>query len=303
MVNLHTDVLPNLLPPLSDEERESLTASIVEHGFWPTHPVIHDEDGNVLDGHNRYEVARDLGIDPPTQLLAGLSEWEKVQYAVTSNTSRRQMGAPARRQLLQRLMETHEKVLAAEAKAAQLAGAKQGGEVSKSRLNETKVRDAAAKATAGQFNGPVSAPKPPPAQTKDKLTTYGKMLGVGRATVARDRAYIARIEAIEEAAEEQGNTDVLQAVNAKRPDLDTLEELVGLRAVSATEQALTSEERLQWVTTLAKALDHLQPALNPTETKALLRASDCPASSVFMQIRQIEKAIAEFNQLSRSERR
>ena len=55
----------DLLEPLAPEDRAALAASIEQHGV--TDPVLHDPDGNVLDGHNR------LSIDPnaPRKLLKG----------------------------------------------------------------------------------------------------------------------------------------------------------------------------------------------------------------------------------------
>jgi Predicted transcriptional regulators len=56
----------DLLPPLKTSEREALAADIAMNGVM--HPVVIDEDDNILDGHHRYE------IDPgaPTYVVTGL---------------------------------------------------------------------------------------------------------------------------------------------------------------------------------------------------------------------------------------
>ena len=41
----------DLLPPLKTSEREALAADIKANGV--LHPVVIDENGNILDGHHR----------------------------------------------------------------------------------------------------------------------------------------------------------------------------------------------------------------------------------------------------------
>ena len=66
-------------------------------------PVEVDEEGNVLDGHTRVEIAAQLGIDYPTIVRAGLSETERIEHALRLNLLRRHLGpvewANAARQL------------------------------------------------------------------------------------------------------------------------------------------------------------------------------------------------------------
>ncbi|MDP6962325.1 MAG: ParB/RepB/Spo0J family partition protein, partial [Dehalococcoidia bacterium] len=83
----------NLLPPLSTEEREALAADIDKYGV--THPIIIDEEGNILDGHHRY------AIDPkaPTIIRSGMSELEKQAFVMSTNDGRRNMSVEQRREL------------------------------------------------------------------------------------------------------------------------------------------------------------------------------------------------------------
>jgi len=78
-----------ILPKLTDDELQRLTASIRERGVEV--PILLDERGCILDGHHRAMIADSLGMDYPTQVRAGLAEWEKRLLAVTLNVDRRQM--------------------------------------------------------------------------------------------------------------------------------------------------------------------------------------------------------------------
>jgi N6-adenosine-specific RNA methylase IME4/ParB-like chromosome segregation protein Spo0J len=88
-----------LLPPLSDDDRAALEASIVAHGVLV--PVEYDEDGNILDGHHRVEICESLGlVDWPRFVRKGLSEEEKRSVARELNISRRHLTAAQKRELI-----------------------------------------------------------------------------------------------------------------------------------------------------------------------------------------------------------
>ena len=53
----------NPMPPLLAAVREALTESIREHGV--ICPVVKDQTGYVLDGHNRLAIAAELGVACP----------------------------------------------------------------------------------------------------------------------------------------------------------------------------------------------------------------------------------------------
>lgn len=74
-----------LLPKLSTEEYDALKADIDLHGV--RIPVCVDEDGNILDGHNRYQICPDA----PVEVIAGLSEPEKRAFVYRSNNNRRNL--------------------------------------------------------------------------------------------------------------------------------------------------------------------------------------------------------------------
>lgn len=90
-----------LLPPLTDDEYKSLREDIAAHGIRV--PVDVDEDGEILDGHHRHEIATALDIDCPTRVITGYDEAGKRDYALAVNLHRRALSIEQRRELVARL--------------------------------------------------------------------------------------------------------------------------------------------------------------------------------------------------------
>jgi len=86
------------MPPLKADEYEELRADIRANGI--TVPVIVDEHGNVIDGHHRTMIARELGIDYPRVEVTDLSESEKLSMSVSLNIKRRQLSREEKRQVI-----------------------------------------------------------------------------------------------------------------------------------------------------------------------------------------------------------
>lgn len=87
-----------LLPPLLDDEYAALKANIEEHGVLV--PVEFDEDGNILDGHHRLRIAKELGIDYPSVTRTGMSEQQKRSHARALNLHRRHLNRTQKRTLI-----------------------------------------------------------------------------------------------------------------------------------------------------------------------------------------------------------
>jgi hypothetical protein len=88
-----------MLPELPPEQFEALKADIAERGVLV--PVIVDEFGAILDGHNRARACRELGInDYPVEVRTGLSEAEKRVLARKVNVLRRHLTREQVRQLI-----------------------------------------------------------------------------------------------------------------------------------------------------------------------------------------------------------
>lgn len=112
----------DLLPPLKTSEREALAADIKANGV--LHPVIIDEDGNILDGHHRYSIDRNA----PTVVVEGLSDDEKRAYTIRANLARRNLTgdqtrevAKTQREIARRLRESDAKRWTLKSVAALLA--------------------------------------------------------------------------------------------------------------------------------------------------------------------------------------
>ena len=52
-------------------------------------PIITDEDGNIIDGHQRFKVCRELGIEPIFETQVFKSEEQKLKTIVDVNSARR----------------------------------------------------------------------------------------------------------------------------------------------------------------------------------------------------------------------
>ena len=96
----------DLLPPLSTDELEALKADIKANGV--LHPVVIDEDGNILDGHHRYSI--DNGA--PTITKEGLTVTQKRAFVIRANFVRRNLSPNQKREIHQA-----QKALAKELKA------------------------------------------------------------------------------------------------------------------------------------------------------------------------------------------
>lgn len=100
----------DLLPPLKTSEREALAADIAIHGV--LHPIVIDEEGNILDGHHRY------AIDPnaATVTVEGLSDDEKRAYTIRANLARRNLSCDQTREVAKTQREIARRLREADAK-------------------------------------------------------------------------------------------------------------------------------------------------------------------------------------------
>lgn len=100
----------DLLPPLKTSEREALAADIKANGV--LHPVVIDEDGNILDGHHRYAIDRNA----PTRVVEGLSDEEKQAYTIRANLARRNLSLEQTKAVEKRQREIAKKLRESDAK-------------------------------------------------------------------------------------------------------------------------------------------------------------------------------------------
>ena len=79
----------SLVPQLSAEEYESLRQSIKENGLYV--PIMVNQDGIVLDGHHRYRICRELGIEHKTLVKEFKEKLDEQLFVIDCNLKRRQL--------------------------------------------------------------------------------------------------------------------------------------------------------------------------------------------------------------------
>jgi site-specific DNA-methyltransferase (adenine-specific) len=94
-----------LMPPLTDQEFELLKTDIAEHGVLV--PIVLDDEGNILDGHNRLAAvsmleAETAGLSIPyeTTVVRLTTDQQKRDYVIALNLKRRHLSDEARLALL-----------------------------------------------------------------------------------------------------------------------------------------------------------------------------------------------------------
>jgi len=90
------------MPPLSTDDYEALKADIAANGVRVS--VEFDENNNILDGHNRVAIYKELqsegvALPPlPRVVKIGMSEEQKTEYALVVNSVRRQLSKEWKKQ-------------------------------------------------------------------------------------------------------------------------------------------------------------------------------------------------------------
>lgn len=79
-----------LCPALTPEERNLLEAGIERDGLL-TPLVVWQEEGLLLDGHNRYEICKSLGIGCKTKGLSFPNRAAAVEWVITNQLGRRNL--------------------------------------------------------------------------------------------------------------------------------------------------------------------------------------------------------------------
>ena len=84
--------LRDLLPPITDEEREALTADILKNGCYS--PIICMEDMTLVDGHHRYDICTEHDI-PYRMVILDL----RISWTLWSGWSIRKKGEETSRHI------------------------------------------------------------------------------------------------------------------------------------------------------------------------------------------------------------
>jgi len=77
------------MPELSPDQLDALKADIMKNGIRV--PVVKDQLGRVIDGHNRRRIADELGIHVPVEIITVASDEAAYDTALTLNCARRHL--------------------------------------------------------------------------------------------------------------------------------------------------------------------------------------------------------------------
>lgn len=87
---LKTTKYSHVVPPLSPDQYESLKKSIA-NAKAIHYPIIANQHGDVLDGHHRLKICRELGIKPDVMTKFFIDELEERHFVIEINRARRQL--------------------------------------------------------------------------------------------------------------------------------------------------------------------------------------------------------------------
>ena len=92
----------NPFPDLAPDDYDALLEDIEKRGM--VMPIVLDQHGVIIDGHQRQRIAATLGIvDPPTKVVRVKDDAEREQYAIALNVHRRQLSPAQKHQYILRL--------------------------------------------------------------------------------------------------------------------------------------------------------------------------------------------------------
>lgn len=117
--------LEKCLPPLSDIEFTKLKLSIETQGYDEAKPIVlwKEFPDTIVDGHHRYKICRELGIDPRYVEKSFKSLDHAMLYSLNRQMEQRNMSVAATIDTVEKTMSLEEKIkMEEEAKAAQNAG-------------------------------------------------------------------------------------------------------------------------------------------------------------------------------------
>jgi 16S rRNA G966 N2-methylase RsmD len=87
-----------LIPPLDPTERQILETSILAEGCRDA-IVVWQERDVIIDGHNRWDICQEHGLDAPTRTLSFTDEHEVVEWMCVNQLGRRNLSDTARSDL------------------------------------------------------------------------------------------------------------------------------------------------------------------------------------------------------------
>ena len=78
-----------LVPNLSEKDYDNLKNSIEKNGLWVT--ILVNSQGIILDGHNRYDICKELGIEPRFAIRTFENKLLEKKFVIECNLYRRHL--------------------------------------------------------------------------------------------------------------------------------------------------------------------------------------------------------------------
>jgi ParB-like chromosome segregation protein Spo0J len=94
----------NPMADLDPDEYDALVLDIERRG--QVYPIIVDQDGEIIDGHQRSRACAALGIGSNTMVIEVANQAERDLLAIALNVHRRHLSSSQRRQYILRLAQT-----------------------------------------------------------------------------------------------------------------------------------------------------------------------------------------------------
>lgn len=179
--------MANPFPDLAPDDFEALRADIEKRGV--IYPVVLDQHGNTIDGHQRQRACAALGVQPPTKTIEVKDDDEREELAIALNLRRRQLDTDQRYYYLRLLMH---KMGYTEREAAKAAGvhrktayrAKQSSSAAgAAQDDEPKAQEKAkesGKRKRMSKKKPNGTKKKPVSRTDERITAFGRFLRSGK---------------------------------------------------------------------------------------------------------------------------
>jgi len=165
----------SLIPALTDEERDDLTVSLMKHGCRDS-LIIWQEEGILLDGHNRLELCEGLGISYRVAYLSIPSREKAKKWIIENQLARRNLSAEQKSYYRGILYNRHKR-----------PDGGHGDQKSGCQSDPPK--------SGGHFDHPIVQTDRPEETTAERLAKEHK---VSESTIKRDGKFAAAVDAIAE---------------------------------------------------------------------------------------------------------
>ncbi len=88
-----------LVPRPSKTDYKSLKHSIQEDGLHL--PITINQNGIILDGHTRYDICKELKLNPTTEVMKFDNEYDEKRFVIIANLTRRSLNLFQKGQIIQ----------------------------------------------------------------------------------------------------------------------------------------------------------------------------------------------------------